>query len=473
MTALLIPFTFYHPAHASCFISMTSSLLESPSVFAGAQLVQAEIGYGKLGLDGELGYDGRSVIVRGQHCRAAFSAHAPSRLVFELDGTARRFDCRVALNDDAHGRDTVAHFIVFVDGREAACAPGVRPGQAPVALAVDVTGAKRIELVALAVRWEHCHTLWLEPRLSAEPPPESKGVQEIVDPLRRVSMTVPARRVQAERCVLTLVSPGYEIYLRDLLLSLRPSLARDSRTALVVIGVDANAACRAVAAEFGAHWIEARSIASVTVAVKSALYSAAQLVDARYYACLDADTIMLGELESLFAACNAAPAGRLLVCREANHLGTQRLGAALGQMYYAPASDLTRILGHTNGEADYPLVVNDGLFAGDREAMMSLQSELSGLGKGIAWMEEKARSCWWRNQFLFNLALARRNLGWELDPAWNVQLHTHDVEFVEAETPAREIRFRGRPVRLLHFCGIGRRKFSDWRLRWRAAASSR
>jgi hypothetical protein len=434
-----------------------------------ARLVGQEVGYGTLGQGGDLGYEGKRVSVQGQPCVDALSAHGPARLQFELEGGWLSFTCRVALNDDAAGSGACAHFLVLADGREVACAPSVRAGEPPVPLCANIERVRTIELVVLTDRWEHCHTVWLEPALRHEKAPAVRA--ELTDPLRRVRLVAPPVKLHAERCIATTVSPGFESYLRDLLLSLRSQASVGAGVLLVVFAVDANDACRAVAAEIGAEVVECQSITRVSIAVKAALYSVARIVDAASYLCLDADMLALGSLEPLFAACASAPPGRLLVCKEANHPGWQRLGWALRHIYFGHESDLSRFAGKVNGELDYPFVVNDGVFAGGKQALLSLDGELRRLPNAVAWMEEKPRVCSWRNQFLFNLALARLGSGWELDGAWNVQLHTHDVEFVPSDVPAREVRFRGRPVGLLHFCGVGKQKYADWRTRWRHSVS--
>jgi hypothetical protein len=78
--------------------------------------------------------------------------------------------------------------------------------------------------------------------------------------------------------------------------------------------------------------------------------------------------------------------------------------------------------------------------------------------QAIAWMEERRRVCWWRNQFIFNLALARFHCGVEVDGRYNVQLHTQDVQ-VAGEGRDVQVFWRGQPVRVLHFCGIGKQKY--------------
>jgi hypothetical protein len=77
----------------------------------------------------------------------------------------------------------------------------------------------------------------------------------------------------------------------------------------------------------------------------------------------------------------------------------------------------------------------------------------------IAWLEGGVP---WRNQFLFNLALARLDCGIELDQTFNVQLHAVHVDLT---TPAGRPRaeWHGRPVRILHANGHGRDRYARLR----------
>lgn len=417
----------------------------------------ATVGYGRLGLHGELGYESGRVFLGGCEQANAISAHGPSLITYTLDGQYRRFDCRVGFNQDADGRATHAHFLVSADGREVACAPLITPNEGLRELSADISGATTLELTVLTDRWEYCHSIWLNPAVSTAAPDAPSLTWN--DPLQRSQITLPRPRMRAERCIATVVTPGYEEYLGDLLWSLRAfGGCRD--TPVVIFGVDATERCRALAAAYDAHLVECRSLTKIGLSIKAVLYSVASVVDADWYLCLDADTLVLGSLEPVFAACELAPPGKVLVCREANSSCHERMGNAIRHTYYGEERDISRILGgYVNGEANYSLVVNDGVFAGGKQAMLALEAQVRKMPQGIAWMEERARGCWWRNQFLFNLALARLHSGWELDHIFNVQLHTHDVVL----TNEHEAHFRGRPVRLLHFCGIGKTKYVEWR----------
>jgi len=75
----------------------------------------------------------------------------------------------------------------------------------------------------------------------------------------------------------------------------------------------------------------------------------------------------------------------------------------------------------------------------------------------IAWCAERPRIAW-RNQLIFNLALARLRCGVELAAAYNVQLHAQDVE-LDLSGARPRARWQGHDVRVLHLSGSGRRKY--------------
>jgi lipopolysaccharide biosynthesis glycosyltransferase len=266
-------------------------------------------------------------------------------------------------------------------------------------------------------------------------------------------------------CIATVVSPGFERYLEDMLCSLYRH--NDYKTArLVIFMVGNSAASERIAAKFGATVIHCRNVVPTSVSIKSILYAAARVVDADYFLCLDADMLILTDLAPLFAALEIAPEGAIFACREGNYQGSNSLANAIRYVYRGHLPDIARILGKSNGEAEYALVVNDGIFAGSRLALLALDGAMRAMPQAIKWVDEGHRFCWWRNQFIFNLALATLRCGVELDDLYNVQLHVQRVErSPEKGQENSKIMplWRGSPVRILHFCGTGRRQHEQWR----------
>lgn len=92
--------------------------------------------------------------------------HSASRLTYRLTGPYRRLEAALAIDDGASGRGSV-RFRVFVDGQVRHTSDTIRGGMAPTPVAVDVSGAKRLDLVVdFADRAdEQDYANWLDARL--------------------------------------------------------------------------------------------------------------------------------------------------------------------------------------------------------------------------------------------------------------------------------------------------------------------
>jgi predicted O-methyltransferase YrrM len=421
-------------------------------------LERADVGYGQLGTLGSLGYEGKSVLVRRQHYKRALSTHPPAHLAFNLGGRFARFCCQVALNDDVAYSVTHADFIVLADGRRVAAATHVAAGQPPRDLYADISGAQLLELVVKTSHWERSHAVWLDPQV--EEPGADTPASTLLDCLGRAEITLLHPRPRAKCCIGTVVSPGFEGLLDDMLGSLYANGGCQDAL-LVVFALGANMACERVAAKYGATLVHCQPHARVNATSKALLYSMACVVDAELFLCLDADMLVLNNLNPVFAAIEACPEGSILACREGNDEGFRNLEHILYTAYGGQSTDIQRLVGTPSDEATYPLVVNDGLFAGSRAALLALDGIIRSMSYAPTWTDQR-RDIWWRNQFIFNLALARLRCGVELDATYNVQLHVQDVQ-ISYVGGRMQAMWHGRPVRVLHFGGIGRRKYPEWR----------
>ena len=418
----------------------------------------ARVAWGDLGLHGDLGYENRRVSVAGRSYAHAISAHAPSRLTFAAGGRFRRFRAGVAINDDVGRAPTHANFAVLADGVETGAASFVTPGN-PASIEADITGASTIELVATTTAFPFCHSVWLDP--------EVDGLQaaaqpvELEDCLSRVAFERPSPLRSVGDCVATVISPGWEPLLARLFDSLRVHGDCDDARK-VVFAVDVNDRIREIAQRHDALVIPCQRRAVVNATVKSVLYSAAHAVAAERFVCLDADVVVLQSLRPLFDAVSVCPAGSILASREANGANAMSIRHAIEAIYGGRVSDLGWIMGELDGEADYPLIVNDGVFAASRDALFALDGTIRRWPHARDWTDQR-RDNWWRNQFIFNLALAHLRCGVESDGACNVQLHFQDVRKRDGEGGAATALWRGRAVKILHFNGWGREKYHDWR----------
>jgi predicted O-methyltransferase YrrM len=292
-------------------------------------------------------------------------------------------------------------------------------------------------------------------------------VGTLLDCLRRTEITLPAGRIQAERCIATVASPGFTEHLDDLLGSL--SANGGCPDALVVVfAVNPDPECHRVAAKHGATLIPCFPRGPINATLKAVLYSVAHVVDAACFLCLDADMLVLGDLRPVFGAIDACPAGSLFAIREANGHAYADLESALCSVYAGRAEDIELLIGQSNGEGRYPFVCNDGLFAGGRPALLALDSTIRGWSESAPWVDEKP-DVHWRNQFIFNLVLADLGCGVELDAAYNLQLNYENVQMREDCGRVRA-SWRGREIKVLHFNGIGRDKYPEFRGRYLGVA---
>ncbi len=92
--------------------------------------------------------------------------HSTSRLSYTLAEPCRRFEAELAVDHQTSGSGSVA-FRVFADGQLKYASPILRGGAPPLAVRVDLAGAKRLDLVVdFAQRADQLdHADWLDARL--------------------------------------------------------------------------------------------------------------------------------------------------------------------------------------------------------------------------------------------------------------------------------------------------------------------
>ena len=420
-------------------------------------LVDAHVGYGNLGLGGLLGYEDKHVSAQDTHYPHALSAHAPSRLVFRIDGAFQDFEALVALNDDAPPGVSAADFTVFADGRLAGVALNVIAGGPPRVLSADVRSARILELSVETAQWDFCHAVWLNPSLTPATP--GMAPEPIPDCLERAAVRPPADMPSADRCIATVASPGFEMLLDDMLGSLTANgLCQDAL--LVVFCAGDPASIAPVAAKYHARLIHCRPLAAAGISIKSVLYSAARVINAGRFLCLDADVLVLRDLRPLFAMLEACSDGAILASREQNDRVFGNLGEAFEHLYHGDPEEARVLL--TGREAAYPLVVNDGVFAGTRAALLALDTSIRAMPALREWMD-RPPTVGWRCQFLFNAALARLDCGVEIHPTYNLQLNRREVRMFRSGGRVKaEWKAKREEAKVLHFNGDGRRRHDAW-----------
>ncbi len=420
---------------------------DNPIFLDEMETLTESVGYGELGRKGRLGFDNKNVTVLGARYDHALGAHPPSRINLEIHGSDVWFDCRASLNDTARIGESECNFFVVADGKLVASARRVIAGDVPRRLCARLSNVSKLQLLVETDQWFGAHAVWLNPCLTTIADDRALWWE---DSLGRTEVRIPKSQPCAKRCIATVVSPGFEYMTGNLLNSLRVNgNCSDALIALFAVGKSKRIS--ELAKEHNAILVECRPLVPVGMMFKSVLYSVANVIEAEEFICIDGDMLVLGDLRSVFESLGACEEGSILACRGSNGRRHRTLGHALTDTYQGDLADMGRMLHLQNGEAHYGLVVNEGIYAAKRGAMLALDAMIRSLKGARSWIDERM-DVPWRHQFVFNLALAHMDCGVELDASYNVQLHTCDVE-LEHVGSRPTARWGRRKARILHFCG--------------------
>jgi NPCBM/NEW2 domain len=134
---------------------------------------RAEQGWGELTVDRSV--EGGTLRVAGKAYSCGLGTHAPGTLVYEIPPKARVFEAHVGIDDETLGRGS-ATVAVLLDGKRVFESAPLAGNDPPVAIRVDVSAAKRIELLIGSTsdgqRFDHVD--WLDARFELDPDAEPR-----------------------------------------------------------------------------------------------------------------------------------------------------------------------------------------------------------------------------------------------------------------------------------------------------------
>lgn len=127
------------------------------------------VGYGGFAKNGDLGYEGQSIVVGGAPSKKGLSMHPPSngasRVTFEIPKGAVLFEGTAAINDSGRTQRTPVTFKVFGDGRLLWSSKPLRGAGSTEQCRIPTKGARTIMLVVECPgSYGHAHAVWCDPR---------------------------------------------------------------------------------------------------------------------------------------------------------------------------------------------------------------------------------------------------------------------------------------------------------------------
>jgi len=178
--------------------------------------------------------DGHPLTVGGKVYARGFGTRPESAIMFRANGKVAAFDALVAIDDDAaragkgksYGKPT-ANFKVWADGKVAWASGDVKLGQAPIAVHVDLSGAKEIVLETTGgsqwTAFESANADWLDARFTCD---RGATVESVNDPalVRQLGMLTPAEKDEPRINGADIwgVRPGHPVIFRVATSGVRP-----------------------------------------------------------------------------------------------------------------------------------------------------------------------------------------------------------------------------------------------------------
>ncbi len=273
-----------------------------------------------------------------------------------------------------------------------------------------------------------------------------------VDCLHQVEIVYKPTIPTTKRCIATFLAPGDE-WLLDAMLKGLHSYGDCEECLICVFDFSHTDTSRNVIEQHNDVSIHCRAISDLHSASKSILYSVARVIDAEQYLCLDPDILILDSLQPVFALTTSTNDHSIYVCSEGNGYIKGTLESALRNFYGGEIEDIIRINSSFRDVAEYSFIINDGFFTGRRAALLALDTLVRSMKHTETWISK----LWWRNQFLFNLALAQLNIAAALDDGYNYQLHWHQAAIAIINNQV-DILWNGQQVKCAHFNGMSRTK---------------
>lgn len=135
--------------------------------------------------------NGKPIKLSGVVYAHGVGSHAVSKILIDLHGAATHFSATVGIDDEVNKAASVV-FIVMADGKEITRTPVLKKGDAPQAISVDVSGAKRLllQIDDAGDGDSNDHADWADAKLTLVP--GAKKPEVIIKPI------APARYVKQQ-----------------------------------------------------------------------------------------------------------------------------------------------------------------------------------------------------------------------------------------------------------------------------------
>ncbi|RYF49089.1 MAG: hypothetical protein EOO38_08705 [Cytophagaceae bacterium] len=253
--------------------------------------------------------------------------------------------------------------------------------------------------------------------------------------------------VLLERAIVTVVSPGFEELLSNLLRSLERV---GNQVPVVVFAIDAS--FDTVANWPGVIALRCYSRGEINANVKGVIYSCARWVKAKHILSIESDVVAVGSLEPLWNLLEETHGSTFAGCRPNFYPRTKNTiqdYLDIERGYHAPVDWL--------GDAKF--LFNGGVVAGNALAWRQLDERIQTLGARAYIFIEGGMASSFKDEMVMNWAVNFADNVVELHAGWNATFYSNERgAWVQTHRERGKTRYtcNSGPVRLLHFMGSSR-----------------
>lgn len=254
-------------------------------------------------------------------------------------------------------------------------------------------------------------------------------MKTIVDCFGYNKIYIPQTISSSENVITSTISPGYENLLDDLLFSLFINSSLQSFRKLIFM-INPNSSCYDVVKKWECEYIICESIKPVAINSKSVLYSLDQVFDFKRMIYLDSDFLILNNIDDLFTMLDHIPENNIMICRDFYFDYAKSLKEIItNKLYEGKESDFEYLLGEVNNELSFPFIVNAGMMACNKSALIQARNTMSSFHNIVEWINSGVI----REQFAFNLSLAKNHNYTILHPKYNYQMCTESMFYINID----------------------------------------
>lgn len=409
------------------------------------KILNSEVGYGTIGLNYNPGYD-IIISVNNNTIENYLSAHPNSILEFEIPNGAKYFSCKIALNDSSD-LNTSANFEIKVDGETSFLSKNIKKNKIQN-VEIFLNNNHKIELICTFNENPICHALWIEPKIEFELPKYS--ICSFNTTLIENSTIL---KEKTELCISSFFDENNFKYFENLYYQIKRYT--NEKIKFVIF-------CEEWIDELlkfdDVHVIKIKDKSGVRISSKktgflnkSSLYSVAKYVNSNKYLLIDVDIICTGDILNIFDQIKNSDT--LYVTRDAHTEGLS-FGDIISESWsaYEGSPKCKEILCLSPQEINDEFIMNSGVIAGSRSALLSFESELKKILPLSEFYFNENESNGLREQAVANLAVIRHKDYEILHKQYNLQVLWEEVDIFQKNGRLTSISNNFSPL-FVHFNG--------------------